>query len=197
MFIGHSRSQFGAKRRRPSCRWARCFIGVPVADLLWPIMLVLGLEKVEIDPGNTLMTPLQFQSAIRTQHSLVMLLSWSALFALGYRIARAGDRRDRRRSRAGLQSLRARRRHASARHADHDLRCDEDRLRIVESSGHDAGDRVGDVPAAPRSNRASRARRIGRRIGFYALIVVLVAIYFAALYGPPPPSASAIAVAGT
>ncbi len=31
---------------------------------------------------------------------------------------------------------------------------------------------------------------------FWALIVVLVAIYFAALYGPPPPNAASIAVAG-
>jgi hypothetical protein len=37
--------------------------------------------------------------------------------------------------------------------------------------------------------------RIGR-IGLYALIVTLVAIYFAALYGPPPPSTQAVAVAG-
>ena len=43
---------------------------------------------------------------------------------------------------------------------------------------------------------ATRARdRIGR-IGLHALIVVLVAIYFAALYGPPPPSSGAVAAAG-
>jgi hypothetical protein len=43
---------------------------------------------------------------------------------------------------------------------------------------------------------ATRARdRIGRT-GLYALIVVLVAIYFSALYGPPPPSVNAVAGAG-
>ena len=42
----------------------------------------------------------------------------------------------------------------------------------------------------------TRARdRIGR-VGLWSLIVVLVAIYFAALYGPPPPSSAAIAGAG-
>ncbi|MBY0493055.1 MAG: hypothetical protein K2Y23_02455 [Cyanobacteria bacterium] len=43
---------------------------------------------------------------------------------------------------------------------------------------------------------ATRARdRIGR-IALYALIVTVVASYFAALYGPPPPNANAIAAAG-
>lgn len=34
------------------------------------------------------------------------------------------------------------------------------------------------------------------RIGFWALYVFLVAIYFAALYGPPPPSSASVAIAG-
>jgi hypothetical protein len=42
----------------------------------------------------------------------------------------------------------------------------------------------------------TRATDRAGKIGFYALIVVLVAFYFAALYGPPPPSTSAIAGAG-
>ena len=43
---------------------------------------------------------------------------------------------------------------------------------------------------------ATRAKDRAGTIGLYALIVVMVAIYFAALYGPPPPSTAAIAGAG-
>jgi hypothetical protein len=37
--------------------------------------------------------------------------------------------------------------------------------------------------------------RIGR-IGLWVLMATLVAIYFAALWGPPPPNSQAVAVAG-
>src|SRR6185436_2322991 len=87
MFIGHFALAFGAKRAAPSVSLGTLFIACQFADLLWPIMLMLGLEKVEIEPGNTLMTPLNFIS-YPYSHSLVMLLVWSALFGLGYRIAK-------------------------------------------------------------------------------------------------------------
>jgi hypothetical protein len=43
---------------------------------------------------------------------------------------------------------------------------------------------------------ATRAKDRTGSHALYGLIVLLVAIYFAALYGPPPPNASAIAAAG-
>ena len=48
------------------------------ADVLWPLLLLLGLEKVAIEPGNTKFTPLSFIS-YPWSHSLVMLCIWGAL----------------------------------------------------------------------------------------------------------------------
>jgi hypothetical protein len=48
------------------------------ADLLWPVFLLLGLEAVRIDPGNTAFTPLDFVS-YPWSHSLLMDVIWGAL----------------------------------------------------------------------------------------------------------------------
>jgi hypothetical protein len=47
-------------------------------DLLWPIFLLIGLETVRIDPGNTAFTPVDFVSYPWT-HSLLMSVAWGAL----------------------------------------------------------------------------------------------------------------------
>src|SRR5262245_9164898 len=90
MFIGHFALAFGAKRAAPSVSLGTLFIACQFADLLWPILLGLGFERVEIEPGNTLMTPFNFIS-YPYSHSLVMLLAWAALFALAYRIVKGSQ----------------------------------------------------------------------------------------------------------
>jgi hypothetical protein len=61
------------------CCWRRhCF-----ADLLWPIFLLVGLEKVRIDPGNTKFTPLDLYHN-PWSHSLLMDSVWASVFALVY-----------------------------------------------------------------------------------------------------------------
>jgi hypothetical protein len=62
MFLGHFALAFGAKRAAPAVSLGTLFLACQFADLLWPTLLVLGLEKVEIDPGDTLVTPLNFVS---------------------------------------------------------------------------------------------------------------------------------------
>jgi hypothetical protein len=47
-------------------------------DLIWPILLLVGWERVAIDPGNTAFTPLDFVS-YPISHSLLTVLGWSAL----------------------------------------------------------------------------------------------------------------------
>ena len=87
MFIGHFALAFGAKRIAPMVSLGTLFLACQFADLLWPTLLVLGFEVVEIDPGNTLVTPLNFVS-YPYSHSFVALVGWSALFALAYRAIR-------------------------------------------------------------------------------------------------------------
>src|SRR6478609_8426512 len=83
MFIGHYALAFGAKKAAPTVSLGTAFLACQFADLLWPSLVMLGVEKVEVDPGNTLVTPLNFVS-YPYSHSLVMLVVWSALFAIAY-----------------------------------------------------------------------------------------------------------------
>jgi len=52
-------------------------------DLLWPIFLLLGWERVAIDPGNTAVTPLDFVR-YPLSHSFLAALGWASLFSAAY-----------------------------------------------------------------------------------------------------------------
>lgn len=78
MFVGHLAVALGAKRVAPrvSLGW---LVGAAFGlDLLWPLFLLLGVERVVIEPGNTAFTPLHFES-YPWSHSLVMVCVWAAL----------------------------------------------------------------------------------------------------------------------
>lgn len=78
MFIGHYAVALAAKpvaRRAPL--WA-LVLAVQWPDLLWPILLLTGVEQVRIDPGNTAFTPLDFVH-YPVSHSLALDLLWGAL----------------------------------------------------------------------------------------------------------------------
>lgn len=84
MFIGHFAVGLGAKAIKPKLSLGTYFLAAQFLDLLWPTLLLLNLEKVEIAPGITDMTPLDFVS-YPYSHSLLMALVWSALgFAIVY-----------------------------------------------------------------------------------------------------------------
>jgi len=93
MFIGHPAVGFASQQAAPrtSLGW---LIAAPMfADLLWPILLLLGVEHVRIQPGNTAMTPFDFYD-YPWSHSLLTLTLWGALLGGGYwlrtRYARGG-----------------------------------------------------------------------------------------------------------
>jgi hypothetical protein len=87
MFIGHFGLAFAAKRVAPSISLGMLFFAAQFADLLWPSLVLLGLEIVEVRPGDTAFTPLAFVR-YPYSHSLVALAAWAALVAVSYRIAR-------------------------------------------------------------------------------------------------------------
>ena len=87
MFIGHFGVGFGAKRLAPAVSLGTLFLAAQFADLLWPTLLLMGLEEVRIDPGITVVTPLDFVS-YPYSHSLVALVLWGAVFATVHRLAR-------------------------------------------------------------------------------------------------------------
>jgi LexA-binding, inner membrane-associated putative hydrolase len=78
MFIGHFAVGFAAKRAAPRVSLAVLFVAAQFADLLWPILVALGIEQVRIDPGNTALTPLDFVS-YPYSHSLLMLIGWGVV----------------------------------------------------------------------------------------------------------------------
>jgi hypothetical protein len=83
MFIGHFAVGFAAKRLAPRASLSALMAAPILLDLLWPIFLLLGLEQVRIDPGNTAFTPLDF-SYYPLSHSFVLTLGWATGFALFY-----------------------------------------------------------------------------------------------------------------
>lgn len=83
MFIGHMAIGFAAKRFAPRASLGALIAAPVLADLLWPVFLLLGWEQVRIVPGITKVTPLDLVN-LSWSHSLVMLCVWATLFALGY-----------------------------------------------------------------------------------------------------------------
>src|SRR5882672_8273044 len=87
MFIGHFGLGFGAKRAAPIVSLGTLFIACQFADLLWPSLVLLGYEQVEVQPGATVMTPLNFVS-YPYSHSLLALCVWGAAFGAAYLVIR-------------------------------------------------------------------------------------------------------------
>jgi hypothetical protein len=63
MFIGHFAVAFGAKPLAPKVSLGSLFLAAQFIDLLWPTLLLLGLERVQIVPGATRVTRTRFVCA--------------------------------------------------------------------------------------------------------------------------------------
>jgi len=82
MVIGHFGVGFGAKKFAPKISLGTLFIAVQWADLLWPVLLLLNVEYVEVLKGNPKI-PLNFTYYPIT-HSLLMGIFWGFCFGLLY-----------------------------------------------------------------------------------------------------------------
>lgn len=78
MFIGHFALAFGAKTAVPAVSLGALFLACQFADLLWPVLVLAAVEEVQIQPGATAMTPLDFV-AYPYSHSLTALVGWGIL----------------------------------------------------------------------------------------------------------------------
>ncbi|HKO56195.1 MAG TPA: metal-dependent hydrolase [Thermoanaerobaculia bacterium] len=84
MFIGHHAAAFAAKRLAPRTQLAWLFVATTLLDLLWPVCLLLGIERATVRPHPpSPFLNLDFVSYPWT-HSLLMTLLWSVLAALVY-----------------------------------------------------------------------------------------------------------------
>jgi len=87
MFIGHFGLGFAAKRAAPTASLGALFAACQFADLLWPILVLMGREQVEVQPGATAFTPLNFVS-YPYSHSLLALCGWGVAFGVVYMLVR-------------------------------------------------------------------------------------------------------------
>src|SRR6185503_3877414 len=83
MFIGHFALGFALKRAAPRANLGWLIASVSFLDLVWPIFVLTNIERVEVDQGNTVFTPLDFVF-YPYSHSLAAALIWSVIFAAVY-----------------------------------------------------------------------------------------------------------------
>jgi hypothetical protein len=53
MFVGHYAVAMTAKKAAPKVSLGTLVLACQILDLLWSLFLLVGLERVRIDPGNT------------------------------------------------------------------------------------------------------------------------------------------------
>src|ERR1043166_8494581 len=75
MFIGHYALGFAAKRAAPRAGLGALFVAPTLADLLWPVFLLLGLEHVHAVPSGNPFLNLWFDD-YPYSHSLFTLIVW-------------------------------------------------------------------------------------------------------------------------
>src|SRR5688500_398942 len=89
MFIGHFAAAMAAKRVAPGVSLGWLVAAAQLPDLLWPVLLLAGVERARIAPGDPAFTPLAFDH-YPWSHSLLMVALWGALLAGLHRWRRGG-----------------------------------------------------------------------------------------------------------
>ena len=85
MFIGHYALGLAAKRIVPRTSLGTLIAAPTLADLLWPLFLLFGWERVTNVGGSNPFLTLRFDS-YPYSHSLLALIGWGALVAALYRM---------------------------------------------------------------------------------------------------------------
>jgi len=194
MFIGHFALGFGAKKAAPEVSLGTLFLACQFADLLWPSLVLAGIETVEVQPGNTVVTPLNF-THYPYSHSLVAMLVWAVLGALGY----MAFRRSRLQAALVIGAL-------VLSHWVLDVLTHRPDLPItLTGTGRLGLGLWNSLPLAVAVEtllfivgvglyaRATEPIHRQGSIGFWALVAFLLVVSIANLVGPPPPSAMAVA----
>jgi membrane-bound metal-dependent hydrolase YbcI (DUF457 family) len=197
MFIGHYALALAAKKFAPQVSLGILFLACQLADMIWPNLVLLGIETLEVEPGITVMTPLNFVH-YPYSHSLVALTLWSALFGAVYALLRRSGTKV-----AIVLAV------LVLSHWVLDVLTHRPDMPITLFDSSPIGFGLWNFPvvAVPLElllfgagiwlyvRQTTPLNRKGS-IGFWALIVFLLVVYAAGLLGPPPPSATAVAWSG-
>jgi len=193
VFLGHYAVALGAKRAAPSVSLGTLFAAAAFLDLVWPVLVLAGVERVAVAPGATAFTPLDFQH-YPISHSLLMAVAWGLAFGAAYLM------RQRTPLAAIVLAL------VLVSHWLLDAVVHRPDLPLVPGGCTLIGLGLwNSIPATLAIElvmyaaglaiymRMTRAQdRIGRW-GFAAFALFLPAVYASVAFGPPPPNASAVA----
>jgi hypothetical protein len=80
MVVGHLAVALAAKKKAPTLSLGWLVAAVTTLDLIWPVFILTGVERVQIAPGATPFTPLIFVS-YPWSHSLLMSVVWGGVLA--------------------------------------------------------------------------------------------------------------------
>jgi membrane-bound metal-dependent hydrolase YbcI (DUF457 family) len=195
VFLGHYAVALAAKRVAPRTSLGTLCFAAQLADMLWPLLLLLGWERVRIVGGPNPFLIFAFDS-YPISHSLMTLVAWALLVGVLYR-ARTGYA-------TGAVVLGA----CVLSHWVLDVVTHRPDLPIYPG-GPVVGLGLWNSPAGTVLVEglmfvagvsiyvtATRARTGGGRSGLWLLLAVLVLSYVAALVSGPPPSMPALAGGG-
>lgn len=196
MFIGHFGAGFAGKKFEKSASLGTYFMAAQWIDLIWPILLLLGIERAEIKPGVTSVTPLDFYY-YPFSHSLFGVIVWAVLFGMVYFLIKKNSRT------AIILGL------LVVSHWFLDLLVHIPDLPIFPGYSLKVGFGLWNSFAATLIIEGLiftfgvylyyKATKAKNKIGTYSLaglIVFLIAMYISNLVGPPPPSIEMIGIVG-
>lgn len=196
MFIGHFAVAFASKKVAPKVSLGTLVIAAAFLDVVWPVLVLLGVERFRIVPGFTAINPFDFVY-YPWSHSLLMTAVWALLFALVYFAVR-GDR-------AGAVWLGI----AVASHWVLDFVSHRPDLPLYPGGSERLG--LGLWQSIPATfaveglmfaagialyMQSTKAKdRIGS-VAWWAFIALLVVLYIPGPWSPPPPSENVVAIVG-
>lgn len=193
MFIGHYAVGFAGKSVAPRVSLGWLLFASLFIDLLWPTLLLLGLERVRIAPAENTVMPLIFES-YPISHSLLAVMGWAVLVAGLFWVVQ------RERSAALVMGL------LVLGHWGLDLIVHRPDLPLYPGSttlfGLNAWSSLWMTLAIELTlfvigiwlyASMTRAKSPAGRWGLIALVIFLLVVYAGTLFGPPPPDVKTLA----
>ena len=195
MLLGHYAVGMAAKPLAPRASLGTLIAAAILLDLIWPMLLLAGVEVVAIRPGATKVIPLVFIS-YPWSHSLAMSIAWAILFGTGYLMLRRYF------TGAVIVAL------LVVSHWLLDFIVHVPDLPLIPFPGNSPRFGLGlwnSLPATLIAElglfalglwiyaRATTARDLAGHWGLVGMIAVLLLIFAGATFGPPPPNTAAIA----
>lgn len=187
LFVGHFGLGLAGKRIAPGVSLGTLFLSVQLADALWPIFLLAGIEHVQIVPNLMRASHLNFRD-YPVSHSLLALCAWGVLLGAVYFLAR--------RSLAGSLALAA----GVVSHWVLDFVTHRPDMPVLPRGPYAGLGLWNSLPGTIAVEgglytlgiaayaRVTRARDATGAWALWSLLVLLVALWLAALLGPPPPN---------